>query len=869
MKMMEKAPVREASMGPASAERALRGLAALACLLLLVAPLKASASASANASASASASANASASASASDRDWPRWSGPDRNLTSLGNGVFEAEDFGLERLWQRDLGSGYSGVVAAGDLLLTGFSDGVSDFLVCLEASSGDERWRYRIGDTYKGHTGSDDGPIATPTIAGDQVFNIGPWGRLAALRLESGEEIWSHDLLEVTKSREPEYGFTSTPLVVDDLVVMQTGGPDGRAITAFDRSSGEVRWSTGDDPISYQSPQLLEIGGRRHLMAVTDEHFLGLDPKTGTELWRQSHGSISDHPFAHPVAVGENGVLLTYWPETALFRILEEEGSFRAEEAWRRNTLQSSYATPIPYQGTLYGFSGRFLTAVDAETGKSLWKSREPKGISLVLVDGHLVILTLDGELVVAEATPEGYVEKARVQALEEGNHTRPSFASGRFFVRNLAQIAAVQVGGAAAAVAEVEVPELRGDFGRFVGTVLAAEPEARQGMVEEYLAENLASPVVEEEGLSHFLYQGDIEDLALVGYLFPDGNEARMFRIPGTDLWFHSVVLPPASQFAYTYSVFDESFPDPRNPLTQGAGAFAQSVLTTEGWIAPAHLEEIPEGPRGRLEAFTWKSEILDNEREVQVYLPVGYDESEERYPVLFVNSGDLLLSDGYFDRALDHLIGARVAPLIAVFVPRSDPAEFGGDGTGDFTRALTQELLPRIDSTYRTRASREARGILGVGSGAFAALYSTFHERGSFSRVAALSYYHGNLRPALMEGIESEGEEVHALFLWSSHDYADPAEDFIARRDAQEVAATVKESGGSPTILEVTDGAGWGMWTAAYDRILEWFFPAEALESAGMKANESSKVDGEQRATHRPQGDRPGDRADSRAR
>ena len=787
------------------------------------------------------------ATSSAGERDWPRWSGPDRNLTSLGNGVFERQDFGLERLWLRQLGPGYAGLVIAGDRLLTGFSDGDSDFLVCLDAESGAELWRYRLGDTYKGHTGSDDGPIATPTIAADQVFNVGPRGRFSALRLDSGEEMWAHDLIEVAGSREPEYGFSSTPAVAGDIVVVQTGGPAGRAITGFDRRTGVVRWSTGDDPVSYQSPQVVRIGGRQQLVAVTDAHFLGLDPATGVELWRHRHQTVTDHPFSHPVAVGEDQVLLTYWPESALFRIREEGGDFRVEEVWRRNTLHSSYAIPIPFEGHLYGFAGRFLVCVDAATGETRWKSREPGGTSLVLVDGHLVILTLAGELAVAEATPEGYVEKARVQALaDRSNYTRPSFAAGRFFVRNLEEVAAVRVGEAPAAAAETTAtPDLLGEFGQFVGTVLAAAPERRQEMVEKYLEAHPRSPIVEGGGLTHFVHRREVEDLALVGYLFGDGNEARMFRVPGTDLWFHSVVLPLASHFVYTFSVFDEAFPDPRNPEAVGPEGRVQSVITTAGWTRPAHLEEARDF-RGRIEAFTWTSEILGNERQIQVYLPPGYDESGERYPVLFVNNGDLALSQGRYDRALDHLIGPRVAPLLAVFVPRSHHSEFGGGRTGDFTRALTRELLPRIDATYRTRTTREARGLLGVGSGGFAALYVAFHEPEIFSRAAAQSYYHGNFSRELLARIDGVRREIRTLFQWSSYDYVDPSEDFSARRDAQEVAARLRERGGSPAILESTHGAGWGMWSADIDRIFEWFFPAAEVEAPRATPEPGPPVD-----------------------
>ena len=120
--------------------------------------------------------------------DWPVWSGPEGNFTSLGNGVFDGGAFGLERVWSRPLGSAYSGIVVVDGRLTTTFSDGESDYLVALDASTGAEQWRYRISETYKGHDGSDDGPLATPTIDGGVVYGLGAWGGLFAVSLEDGQ---------------------------------------------------------------------------------------------------------------------------------------------------------------------------------------------------------------------------------------------------------------------------------------------------------------------------------------------------------------------------------------------------------------------------------------------------------------------------------------------------------------------------------------------------------------------------------------------------------------------------------------------------------------------------------------------------------
>ncbi len=388
----------------------------------------------------------------AAGRDWPSWSGPDGDLTSLGNGVFDRRELGLETVWNRPLGPGFSGIAVVGQRLVTAFSDGDSDVLIALGTADGGELWRYRIAPTYRGHDGSDDGVIATPAIHDGIVYGLGPRGQLFALRLADGDQLWWRKIDEELGARPPSYGFSTAPTVVGDVLVVQTGGDGGRSISGLDRKTGELLWSTGDDPLAHQSPNVLTAGGDRQIVAVTDHQLLGLAPRTGEVLWRHRH-SEKTGGFSQPVPVGEGGVLLTYWEEAALFRLRRHNGRSRVEEAWRGPALRGSYVIPVPFEGHLYGMSGRLLTCVDAASGETVWRSLAPGGRSLVLVDGHLVILTRDGHVVVAEATPAGYREKARLQALQRGHLTAPSFADGRIYVRNLSHLAAIQVIGEAPA--------------------------------------------------------------------------------------------------------------------------------------------------------------------------------------------------------------------------------------------------------------------------------------------------------------------------------------------------------------------------------------------------------------------------------
>ncbi|MEM7355834.1 MAG: alpha/beta hydrolase-fold protein, partial [Acidobacteriota bacterium] len=486
-----------------------------------------------------------------------------------------------------------------------------------------------------------------------------------------------------------------------------------------------------------------------------------------------------------------------------------------------------------------LYGYSGNFLTCVDAATGEEVWKSRPPGQGELVLIDGHLVVLIRSGEIVVAEATPEEYREVSRVQALDRGYLTRPSFAGGKVYVRNLTDIAAIEVTAASSVDTAARSTRaggglrgdvtLRGDFGAFVEKLTEAPNKSE--LIEDFLAEHPTLPILEgptlEGALVHFVYHGEVDDLAVSGNFSRGGGEHAMHRVEGTDFYFRSYELPEKALFSYRFSVFSERMTDPANPQKTGPEGRQRSVLATTGWQAPSHLRE-PVGERGRIEMLPWQSEQLDNEREVQVYLPPGYGDGDGRYPLVVVIDGDQALSHGEMDKSLDNLIGKTIAPVIVAFVPTANWRELGGSRTAEYARAQVQELIPLLDETFRTDARRESRAVMGQSRGGFAAMYTALHHPQTFSRAVAQSYRHGDLDEELMDAASGDKHDLELLFQWSSYDYRDPSSNFSAREEAKGVVAALEKNGYSPMIFESNDGVGWGLWQGQMAEILEALFP-----------------------------------------
>ncbi len=774
--------------------------------------------------------------------DWPRWRGPHQDGTSLGNGAFDREPFGLEVVWTKALGSGYSSVSVTRGRAVTMFSDGQSDVLVALDPASGRELWRYRIADTYRGHDDSSDGPASTPAIDGDRVFGLGPHGHLFSVRLADGGEIWARQIDQGDGARPPVYGFATTPLVAGEVVVVQTGGPDGHSLTGFDRRTGEPRWSFGDDPVGYQSPLLLDLAGRRQVVAVGNGELVGLVPETGEPLWRHRYAERAEESGSQPVAAGDDRFLVVFNNDAALFQVQATEAGYALAEVWRSTAFKGTYAVPVLYQGHLYGFDGNFLTCVAPATGETVWKSRPPGGKGLILVDGHLVINAHRGDLVVAEATPEGYRERTRLAVSDLGTYTPPSFAGGRIYLRDLEKVAAVAVRAAERVTAlppppspAVRHPESR--FAAFVRRVEGAEDKA--AVIDQFFASQAQFPLVEEAPgggsptLVHFVYRGQAEDVAVVGSMTDFDLPEPMARIPGTDLHHRSYEIEPGARWEYQVSVdFGPPMPDPLNPRkVPNPWGGELSEVATPGWRPPSHIAE-PEGPRGRIESWKFKSEILGNEREVKVYLPAGYDQGEARYPLLVVNDGPRALQHGHMANTLDNLIGERVAPLIVAFVPPAPPMflEYGGSRTQGYVDMLRRELIPHLEERYRTVRQAQARGIMGMSLGGLVAAYAALQHPEDFGRagVQSLAWF-----PPLSEQmaalLAADTPATTRFYVdWNRYEWRSEDMGVDMRELNRGFYQGLKDKGYPVAGGEALDGVGWGSWRARTDRVLTALFP-----------------------------------------
>ncbi len=377
--------------------------------------------------------------------DWSLWRGPRMDGTVPSAKSFDGE-FSLELAWTHELGPGYSGISVADRTVLTMASDGRVDRLVALDADTGRERWTHALGPMRVGQGGAADGPLSTPVVLDGVVLALGPRGNLAAVRLEDGVELWSVDLASRLGARAAQHGFATTPLVVGEVVIVQTGSGAGRSIQVLDARNGEPRTSLGDDEVGYSSPVLAQSEHGAIALAAGNGEIVAFGAADGRVRFRHPHASPITDGHAELVPLGSDRLLVHYIGGSMLLELPSTpDGAVR--EVWRTTELRRSLCPPVQRDGMLYGFQDEQLVALDAETGTLVWRRQGLAARGVILVGGHLVLLETRGDLVIAPASRAGFVESARIATRVRDGYTWPSFAAGVVFVRNLERIAAVRV--------------------------------------------------------------------------------------------------------------------------------------------------------------------------------------------------------------------------------------------------------------------------------------------------------------------------------------------------------------------------------------------------------------------------------------
>ncbi|MEK7414981.1 MAG: PQQ-binding-like beta-propeller repeat protein [Planctomycetota bacterium] len=364
----------------------------------------------------------------AGESDWPGKRGPRDNWSTDAPVGFPGT--GVRVAWRAQVGTGSSGVAVVGNALVTIGNQDNQDSVCCFDTVTGGERWRVRYPAKLE-ERGYEGGPNANPTIVGDRVFTLSRQGLLLCLALADGHEVWRHDLV-ADRVPQPNYGFSSAPVLADGLVVLNIGA-HGRA---FDAASGVLRWESGLRADGYSSAVVAMIGNERAVLIFSRTAVSAARLADGKKLWSQPWAV--KHAVADPLLVGER-VLVTHAYGSG--SILLDLATGERERAFPQMCFAGLLYPPVRIGEHLYGSSGD-KNAGDLRClsldGTVRWRDHTLESGNSIAVGNWLVMLTRHGTLAVIEASAERFQLRWRSQLLSGTCWTHPVCAGGRLIVRD-----------------------------------------------------------------------------------------------------------------------------------------------------------------------------------------------------------------------------------------------------------------------------------------------------------------------------------------------------------------------------------------------------------------------------------------------
>jgi outer membrane protein assembly factor BamB len=388
--------------------------------------------------------------------DWPAFLGPRGDGKSTETGLqLPWPKEGPKLLWKIRLGTGYCAPAVSRGRLYTFDRIAGTARLICWNAETGENLWKFDYPSTYEDLYGYDNGPRACPVVDGDRVYIYGAEGLLHCVSAADGKLLWKADVMQDFGVIQNFFGVGSAPVVEGDLLLVAVGGsppesaavppgqlnlvkPNGSAIVAFDKRTGAVKYRVGDDLSSYSVPHCTTVDGRRWCFYFARDGLLGFNPTDGkTDFhfpWRAP--ILESVNVSNPVVVG-NEVFIseTYGPGSALLKT--QPG--KAELVWaddpraRTKKLQTHWNTAIYVDGYLYGCSGRHsntaeLKCIKWSTGEEQWSQPGLSRSSLTYVDGHLICLTEYGDVLLLKANPQKFEAVSHFTPTTEDGQPDPS---------------------------------------------------------------------------------------------------------------------------------------------------------------------------------------------------------------------------------------------------------------------------------------------------------------------------------------------------------------------------------------------------------------------------------------------------------
>lgn len=422
--------------------------------------------------------------------DWPQWMGPKRDGVWRETGIVDTFPAGGPPVrWRVPIGGGYSGPAVVGNRVYVtdkqmpqGIQNPDNPFnrtrtpaterVVCLNGDDGSIVWKHEYECPYT--VSYPAGPRTTPVVQDGRVYTLGSEGHLFCLEANDGKVVWGKELKkDYQHEQSPVWGWSANLLLDGDRLICLVGGK-GTTVVAFHKETGKEIWraidSSGPHGPGYSSPVIIEGGGKRQLIVWHPTAITSLDPESGSQYWTQPFVSAQGLSVATPRVSGDNLFISAFYNGSLLLKL--DQSQPQASVVWKRHgenekntdALHCLMSTPVIDGDYIYGVCSHGETrCLDLKNGDRKWSTFEPTSKQsarwgnafIVRHEGRYVLFSEQGDLILAQMTPDGYKELSRAHLLEPTGPsqrrlvvwTHPAFANRCVYVRNDTEIVCVSL--------------------------------------------------------------------------------------------------------------------------------------------------------------------------------------------------------------------------------------------------------------------------------------------------------------------------------------------------------------------------------------------------------------------------------------
>jgi outer membrane protein assembly factor BamB len=377
--------------------------------------------------------------------DWPDFRSDHRNgglpdIEVAGNWSKEPPSL----VWRRRVGPAWSSMIVVDGHVVTQEQRGLAEAVVCYDAATGNEIWAHTDADRFEEPL-SGPGPRSTPAFADGKIVAIGGRGRLNCLEAATAKLLWTQEGAVAVG----QWGLATSPLIVDDLVVVFAGGKSDKSLMSYRAANGELAWARAAGETSYSSPQLVTLGGERQILIDDTLGLHSVAVESGELLWEHLSQGGGAEPMLQPHPLSDRELLVTWGSGIARLRIERYGDRWHVSKLWETTALKPGFNDFLIHEGHIFGLDDGILCCLDAATGQRLWKKgRFGHGQLLLFASPpRLVVVSEAGEVALVAANLKQYEELGRFKAIDGKTWNHPIIASGCLFIRNAEEMACYKI--------------------------------------------------------------------------------------------------------------------------------------------------------------------------------------------------------------------------------------------------------------------------------------------------------------------------------------------------------------------------------------------------------------------------------------